>query len=265
MARVQAEEKLRMLRDEGIPEDAVGIIPGTFIMPFGKNRPSWFDNYKGRMRLERKRWRTRLTEVAMIVMRWWITRPRPKLEITKPPGIVKDLHQKMYSHFAAGNLEAIEPRLCPGLLNSLRRRISLRSPNTHLKWTLHKYLSKPKLVSYRAMQIPGQKSETSRERNGVTQAIVRIHSLQSLQHVKRVTARERGLLVTKEVVVDSKGNELPGATTDERFQVRNAKESVEYLVLQRIMKQSTQGPWKLWGNAEETTLSKLDSEQRKKR
>ena len=45
-----------------MPDD-MGLLPDTFVMPFGKNRPSWLSNYMGRMKLERTRFRTRMIEI----------------------------------------------------------------------------------------------------------------------------------------------------------------------------------------------------------
>ena len=58
----------------------------------------------------------------------------------------------------------------------------------------------------------GKANKNKEEQNGIVQAIVRIHSLQSLQHVKRVTSKDRkGKLVTRELLADSAGREVVGA------------------------------------------------------
>ena len=171
----------------------------------------------------------------------------------------------MYSAFAAGNLRPVESSICSGLLNSLRARISQRPANTHLKWTLHKYLSRPRLVSYKAGIMPGADGKPVKakdQQNGFVQAIVRIHSLQSLQHVRTSTVRERGRMVTKETLVDSAGREVPD---DGGNGERGAKETVEYFVVQKQLKRSREGPWMVWGTAEETTIDKLVLGRRKKR
>lgn len=46
-----------------IPDD-MGLLPETLVMPRGKNRPSWFGNFWGRWRMEKKRFKTRLTEIG---------------------------------------------------------------------------------------------------------------------------------------------------------------------------------------------------------
>lgn len=58
--------KQQALREGKVPND-IGLLPDTVIMPFGKNRPSWFSNYKDRVKLERKRLWMRLTEIGAYV------------------------------------------------------------------------------------------------------------------------------------------------------------------------------------------------------
>jgi mitochondrial protein MBA1 len=187
--------------------------------------------------------------------RLFMVKPRPRLDWYRVPKIAKELHAEMYTHFATGDLAPIESRVCAGLLSSLRRRIALRPQGTKFKWTLHRYLSEPKLSSYKAPILPGPKSQTARERSAIFQAVVRIHSLQSLQHYKQVPARdEKGRRTTKEVLVDSLGNEVQaGSEKAESME----KEAVEYVVVQKLLHKGRMSPWMLWGTAEETTPDRL--------
>lgn len=201
----------------------------------------------------------------MLLYRFWMIRPRPRLYLRTIAPTARDLHKQMYEHFAAGNLAPIEHKICEGMLGSLRSRIAQRNPNTSLKWTLHKYIGRPSifnLASYRAAIFPGQKGEMPSERNGIVQAVVRIRSLQSLQHVKRSTYRdESGRLGVKEMRVDTQGHEL--GPVEEGVVPANAKESVEYIVIQKMLKKGKEGPWMIWGTAEETTLEKIRREDKK--
>lgn len=167
----------------------------------------------------------------------------------------------MYTHFASGNLAPIEGQLCEGMLGSLRMRVSQRPINTGLRWTLHKYLSRPKLMSYKPAIAPGVKGETSSERNGVVQAVVRIHSLQSLQHVKRVGSRDaQNKMVVREVLVDAQGRELE--PLEEGVVPRDAKELLEFFVVQKSLRRGKEGPWMVWGTTEETTMDKIRREDK---
>lgn len=178
------------------------------------------------------------------------------------------MHKEMYEAFAAGRLKPVEGEICTGLLSSLRARIAQRPPNTHLRWTLHKYLSEPRVVSYRAGLMPNFDGSANRDKaaqNGLLQATVRIHSLQSLQHVRTTTVRERGRLVTKETLVDSAGREVVDEGDAEAQARRRAKETVEYFVIQRQLKKSKEGPWMVWGTAEETSVESVERTVRKKK
>ena len=166
----------------------------------------------------------------------------------------------MYEALAAGDLKPVQGEICTGLLTSLRGRIGQRPANTHLKWTLHKYLTAPRLVSYKSSIMPGADGRPSKDKeaqNGFTQAIIRIHSLQSLQHVLTKTVREHGKLVTTEALVDAQGRLLSADEDPEAAARRNAKETVEYFVIQKQMKKSKEGPWMVWGTAQESSLEKI--------
>lgn len=157
----------------------------------------------------------------------------------------------MYTCFAAGNLEAMAPQLCPGLLGSLRARVGQRLPGTYVKWTLHKHITKPRLVSLRNSFIPGGE-QTKQTRNGFMQAVVRIHSLQSTRTVKKVIVKENGMKVEREMTVDAQGKP---ATRDSLLP---PKELVEYFVLQSVLRRSEMAPWKIWGTADEMTVKKFE-------
>jgi mitochondrial protein MBA1 len=167
----------------------------------------------------------------------------------------------MFANFAAGDMKGTGKKLCTGILNSLQRRIEERPPNTSYLWKLHKYLSPPALVSYKAHPFPETLKWPKKERHGVAQAVVRIHSLQSIKPVKRVRVNERGKMVYKEMVVDARGNEHLRERMTESAIVENAKETVEYVVLQQMYKMAEPEEWKVWGTTEETTLEKVEALQ----
>lgn len=255
LQKKQVTEKA--MRD-GQMQDDLGLLPDTFVLPRWKNMPSPLSNFKGWRRLQWYRLKVRVQEVLSgLLYRFWMVRPTPRVHWSKIPGQAEELHKRMYTLFAEGNLVGMESRICSGLLSSLKARLGQRVANTHLRWTLHKYLSKSRIMSYKSAVIPAAKGETSRERNGVVQVVVRIHSLQSLQHVKRVTARDqRGKSVVKEVVVDAQGREVPESEGAGAVP-KDAKESIEYFVVQKSLRKSKEGPWMVWGTAEEMTLDRL--------
>ena len=66
----QKHARDQALRDGETGLDDIGVLPDTFIMPFQENRPSWFTKFKDRLKLEKRRWRTRGAEVmGYVIMR----------------------------------------------------------------------------------------------------------------------------------------------------------------------------------------------------
>lgn len=191
------------------------------------------------------------------------------LRRTNPPpwktaAIAKELHKEMFANFATGDLQSVETKLCPGMLSSLEQRITQRPRNTSYLWHLHKYVTSPTLVSYKAFPIPETLKWPRGERHGIVQAVVRIHSLQSLQPLKRVMQTEGNKRVVKEFVTDGKGVEWPRERMIENRWLGNGKETVEYVLLQQIYKRTEPGEWKVWGMAEESTLEKIELQKKKK-
>lgn len=64
MNLLQQKQEREALSSGTIPDD-IGLLPGTFIMPFGANRPSWTQNFGLRWRFEKTRWKTRFIEFYM--------------------------------------------------------------------------------------------------------------------------------------------------------------------------------------------------------
>ena len=104
-------------------------------------------------------------------------------------------------------------------------------------------------MSYKAAQFPGPKHESKFECNAQVQAVVRLHTLQSLQNLKKITQR------------DSQGKL---AVVEQALQPPQSKESWEYLVLQKTLRKGRWNDWVVWGFADETTLAKIDQQAGKK-
>ncbi|MCJ1288461.1 hypothetical protein MMC26_007819, partial [Xylographa opegraphella] len=99
-------------------------------------------------------------------------------------------------------------------------RIASRPANQKLRWTLHQYIHRPRVVSHRAVVLPMAKGAALR------QAVVALHSRQSLANVKA-------------------GGELTPDTGE-------VKEIKEYVVVQRRMWKEQEEPWMVWGTIEES-------------
>lgn len=241
ISRAQKEQQEAMIRSGQVPDD-VGLLQDTFILPRAAgDRWSW--------RLRKKWMWTRMLDAYGMVAFKWLVKPRPKFELATIAPKASEMHREMYGAFAAGNLESVQSKVCTGLYGSLRGRVQQRAPNTYLRWSVKKQLSSPRLCSFKAAVLPGPKGESAEERNAQIQAVVKLHTLQSLQHVKKVAKRVGQKLVTSE--------ELIGAEEE--------KESVEYVVLQKTLRRGKMNNWQVWGFTNETSLNQLLREDAKKK
>lgn len=191
----------------------------------------------------------------LLYFRYFGVRPRPKslkvLRLTSTlPRIAKDLHIQMMNALASGNLSPVTETLCPGVLASLRRRISERAPSTGLRWR-YEQLARPKLVSLRATLIP-QSGKGEGQQSGIMQAVVRITSRQSVQRIKKIKSKVKGE-EDRIVVIDAAGRIVP----EELVETPPLRRSVEYVVIQSVLRKSKMGPWMIWGMADETTMEKI--------
>jgi len=238
ISRTHKEAQAAMLRAGQIPDD-IGLLPDTFVLP---RNPSERWNWK-----LRKAWlKTRFIDsYGFLAFKWMLVKPRPQMEVFQVAPQAAKLHKEMYTAFAEGNLDGMKSKVCTGLFGSLRGRIQQRAPNTFLRWSVKKQLSAPKLCSFKAAVLPYAKGDPSTERNAQVQAVVKLHTLQSLQHVKKVSKRE------------GKGKTSKIVTVEEDIGAEEAKESIEYVVLQRVLRKGKMGPWNVWGFAGETTPASI--------
>lgn len=107
-----------------------------------------------------------------------------------------------------------------GLLASFRTRINARPSKESLQWTLHKYVSSPRIVSTNVVKLEIEKS-------ALCQVVVKIKSVQSLERTP-----------------------ADGLASD----MTQEKKMVEYVVLQRMMLKGKEGDWKIWGTIEESKV-----------
>lgn len=229
-----------------------GPLPGTFVPPTGTKLPSWTKDRKERLAIELTRLRNYIKLIQSKWVAYFMVKPRMKLEYFSVPRIAKQLYSDMYTAFANGNVDSVQTKLHPGLRASLQARISQRQPNIFLAWTLHNYLSAPKCVAYQ-FALADRKSPKT-ERTGIAQAIVRMHSRQSLQKMsnRKVTNRATGRTQTETIPIDSHGNYIYDPMKQEQELARNTKDTVEYIVIQKFYVGGKEGPWHIWGTVEET-------------
>lgn len=93
-----------------------------------------------------------------------------------------------------------------------------------MAWKLVKMNGRPKIMSTKAVMIPGG------EGNVIRQAVVRISSRQTM------------------TMTDSKGRGLPGSPESRE------KDIVEYFVIQKIYRNWQDAEWQVWGTTNTTKL-----------
>ncbi|RPA91016.1 hypothetical protein L873DRAFT_1820143 [Choiromyces venosus 120613-1] len=227
------QQSVRLAAQVGQEAADIGLLVDTFIMPTGKNLPSLFTAPRERLQLERRRIRQRLADLRdMLVFRYTTSHPIRAFQARK---FGPALHNRMYTAFALGDINTLRSICSDGLLSSFRKRLSVRPSNVRMEWRLLRMLSRPRVVSSKAHHYAGVGLNRR-------QAVVRLHSLQSLE---KVTLGKLGEVLSKE------GGE--------------EKEVVEYLVIEKKYDKGVESAWSVWGTTEETTMEKLKKMDEQKR
>ncbi|KAK4985948.1 hypothetical protein LTR66_003455 [Elasticomyces elasticus] len=268
-ARKAAAEK-----GEGLGDD-LGLLPDTFILPYGKQLPGLLSRPQARLRLEWLYWKQFAWNVVgasstggpkqeagrvqlqddtnavfftrTLIYKFSAVKPRPKLGILRLSNTASSLYTTMYENLASGKVDALRPHLTQSLLETLRARISARAPGTTFRWKLHKHLRRPRLVSFKAA--PLSMSEPATARTTIQQAVVRFRTLQSLTMVKHVKQKDGSIV---EVNATENGQEV------------EPKEIVEYFVIQKFSIKGQDAKWVVWGTTEPMTLEKVEWENKRR-
>jgi len=125
----------------------------------------------------------------------------------------------MYTAFAENDLPTLTTTCTSGLLSSFTSRLATLTPHETLRWTLHAYTRRPRVVSHRAILLPMFKGAALR------QAVVKLQSKQSLARVRK-----------------------DGSVVEGTGRVREVR---EYVVVQRRMWGEKEEGWMVWGTVEE--------------
>ncbi|KAI9819384.1 MAG: hypothetical protein M1826_001133 [Phylliscum demangeonii] len=201
---------------------------------------------------------------SLLIYKYGVAKPRPKLRIFSTSSVALAMHRKMYQAFAAGDLSTLRAICAEGLLASFATRIQSRPANERLTWTLHRYSSFARVVSDRAARLPVGDDTCQR------QAIVRIRSSQSLTRFRKEPGRLRGGGgAGAGAGAGAGGGGGGGGHADSRYLAVSGtgaeKELLEYFVIQRRHSGGVEGPWMVWGTTGETTVETLDERERIKR
>ncbi|KAF2209472.1 hypothetical protein CERZMDRAFT_91333 [Cercospora zeae-maydis SCOH1-5] len=253
---VKRNQAMKKMQASGEVLDYVGLLQETFVPPRWENLPSIFSDFSGHRKLLWYRWKAWISFRRSQLTAFWMVKPRLKLEVRKTPHIAKQLYEEMYVAFADGNLGSVEAKLSPGFKTRLEQRIAKRAPNTRLQWKLHKYIGRPKCVSY-MFAMPDTKGPNT-TRTAIMQAVVRIKSQQSLLHVRKQRVKDpaTGKFVVVEVPVDRDGKEIRDFNV-EAEEKKNTKTMVEYFVIERTLINGQVGSWRAWGTTQEADLAEL--------
>ncbi|ESZ90544.1 hypothetical protein SBOR_9067 [Sclerotinia borealis F-4128] len=206
----------------------VGLLPKTFI---AARAPSLFRSPKRHLKFQWARLKTRFWDnVAIIAFKWMSPRTgriSRKVQIKRGSitAVAEALYREMYQNFAAGNAKSLQKICLDGLYESFSQRIASRPKGQRVSWNLDKLNRRPKIMSTRAVMLPGG------DGNVIRQAVVRISSRQSM------------------ILRDRNGKKLPAS---------NTKDVVEYVVVQKIYRNWQDKEWQIWGTTRATTSEDVE-------
>ncbi|KAL4799402.1 hypothetical protein BDV19DRAFT_355022 [Aspergillus venezuelensis] len=218
-----------------LPQD-LGLLPGTFVRPLWKDLPSIFHHPRERMHLEWLWVKTTFQNVLGLVVYCKTEGRNLPLRLKERRLVARDLHKKMYSAFAEGNVGALRKICCTGLASNLSNRIAARPRNQKVTWNLDKYIRGPstyftgiRILADRATALPELRD------SGVRQVVVRVTTRQSTSKSQRNASKDQN-------PADTKHSDI-----------------TEYIVLQKLRYLGEDEPWRIWGYTKATTMDDLSS------
>ncbi|KAL1998506.1 hypothetical protein VTN02DRAFT_6054 [Thermoascus thermophilus] len=237
------------------PQD-IGLLPGTFIRPLWRDMPSLFEQPRQRLHMEWLWLKTGFQNfLGILAYSKWLNKGLP-LRLRERRKVARELHQRMYTAFAAGDINTIRKICCTGLSKSFSARIANRPSHERITWTLEKYIRTPatyftgvRVVSDRATQIPDFPD------SGVRQVVVRIASRQSTSTMS---------LSAKRPVQGSTGSpslrpETKSASASQEPVTVKQQDCTEYIVFQKFRWMGEEEDWRVWGHTSPTTVEDLES------
>ncbi|KAB8236818.1 uncharacterized protein BDW43DRAFT_225665 [Aspergillus alliaceus] len=221
-----------------LPQD-LGLLPGTYVKQLWRDMPSIFQQPKERLQLEWLWLKSGFQNfIGILAYCRWLNKGLP-LRLKERRQVARELHERMYSAFAEGDIAALRKICCTGLANNLASRISSRPKNERVAWSLDRYNRTPatfltgvRVVSDRATQIPEIPD------SGVRQVVVRITSRQSTGKSKVAKSGKSTVTVQTSAPVKQ-------------------QDCTEYIVIQRLRWYGEDEDWRIWGHATPTTVEDL--------
>jgi protein MBA1 len=191
--------------------------------------------------------------------------PLPIVKKKEVKEIAKQFHEEIYTAFASGDLGPVKDKLAPGFYDSLSAHMREQRSDTVRSWRIERYVREPKVCSYRLAVTPAEgeaanksKAEQAADAYGMIQAVVQIHSVQSMLTLQRKRAWDPLSRTTRTQMVplNQRGQEVSEAGAEE-VRKAGAKETVEYFVIQRKFVHSKPQNWQAWGTTVESTPEKI--------
>lgn len=181
---------------------------------------------------------------------------RPKIRSRTIPAVAKDLHNQLFSAYAKGQKDKIAKITAESLAQSMAARISYREKSEVLQWNVTRYLSRPRLVSQKAGELP---FDIEGAKAGARQAVVRIHTEQSLLLGKHATDNERRWANDRDRVARDAFWQYEHESENDLMEWGSprVKVLVEYVVLQRRLIKGVEEPWHIVGFARESTIEEV--------
>ncbi|KAL4894180.1 hypothetical protein BDV59DRAFT_15185 [Aspergillus ambiguus] len=242
-----------MMSRSELPTD-LGLLPGTFIRPLWRDLPSIFTHPKERLQLEWLWLKSGFQSFASVIVYSKITFKGLPLRFRERRQVARDLHQRMYTAFAAGDVPTIRKLCCTGFANDLTSRITSRAKDEAVTWSLTKYNRTPatlftgvRVLADRATQIPEIPD------SGVRQVVVRITSRQETSKMRVVSAP------APTPAGPGPRKTQPQTRALEPVGPAKQQDCTEYLVFQKLRWFGQEEDWRVWGHTTPTTVEDLYS------
>ncbi|EXJ61221.1 uncharacterized protein A1O5_12013 [Cladophialophora psammophila CBS 110553] len=228
----------------------LGKLPQTFILPAAKDLPGWMSpNFFKRTRIHWLQFKTAVKDwwSLVVFLKWDVKRDpltgkkmRRSMELSQRNQIARDLHKDFHDALSEGDLKRLQTICCEGLMAQARMRIEQRKALRRRKepWVLLSYSG----IRYPAwlerwpisVLLPAASTRVVSDRLAplpfadtyLRQCIVRINSVQNY------------------LLADS----------DKDVMLKHT----DYVVIQKMTVKGEEGPWKIWGLTEPSTMKEVD-------
>ncbi|KAJ9614026.1 hypothetical protein H2200_002162 [Cladophialophora chaetospira] len=226
----------------------LGKLPQTFVLPPSSELPSWTKLKRAKIHWLQLKNSFKDFWSLILFLKWEpkrhpLTRKhtRKPLELDNRIGIAKDLHLQFHKSLGAGDMKALQTICCEGLLKTSRTRIEQRK-------ALRRTTEYWQLLSYTGVNYPTWLNRWPLSGflpNAATKVVAdRLAPLPFADtYIRQCTVRIRSV------------QDYMLANMDKSTILKHT----DYVVLQKMSSKGEEGPWKLWGITEPTTIEEMDA------